>query len=261
MSVLTKRELKELLDSKHDQFNHREFILHDPIQVPHSFSRKEDIEVSAFLTATIAWGTRASIIKNARGMMDRMDHAPYDFIRTADDSDLERLEGFVHRTFNSVDLKYFVMALRNVYLNHGGLEVVFTEGYRKGGIFGSLSHFRLTFMSFGQPGRTSKHISDVGKGSAAKRLNLFLMWMVRKDSRGVHFGLWDGISPSDLMIPLDTHVSRVARLLGMLPRNGNDWQAVEELTAALRKIDPKDPCKYDFSLFGLGLFDHLRYVE
>jgi uncharacterized protein (TIGR02757 family) len=257
MAGLSVRELKELLDSKHNQYNHREFILHDPIQVPHSFTCKEDIEISSFLTATIAWGNRASIIKNANDLMDRMDRAPYDFIRTAGDTDMDRLQGFVHRTFNSADLLYFIGSLRNLYLNHGGLETVFTDGYRKGGIFGSLSFFRKAFVGYGEPGRSSKHVSDVEKGSAAKRLNLFLMWMVRNDSRGVHFGLWDGISPSALMIPLDTHVGRVARFLGLLRRNANDWLAVEELTSVLRLMDPQDPCKYDFSLFGLGLFDHL----
>lgn len=249
-------EIRDLLIAKHDQYNHRDFILNDPIQVPHSFSLKQDIEIASFLTAAIAWGNRLSIIRSANSLMDRMDRAPFEFILNADPGDIDRFEGFVHRTFNSGDLAWFVRALKDVYTNRGGLEALFTEGCVQGGILGSLVHFRRVFISSGSPGRSLKHISDVEKGSAAKRLNLFLMWMVRNDRRGVHFGLWKGISPGDLMIPLDTHVGRVARALGLLTRKSNDWQAVEELTAELRKIDPDDPCKFDFSLFGLGLFDH-----
>jgi len=256
MAGINQQEIRDLLIAKHDQYNRPEFILNDPIQVPHSFSMKEDIEIAAFLTATIAWGNRNSIIKSASSMMDRMDQAPFEFIRSADDQDLIRLGGFVHRTFNSTDLSCFVRSLQQIYLVHGGLEKVFTAGYQKNGVYGSLTHFRKVFVDSGLSGRTLKHVSDVEKGSAAKRLNLFLMWMVRHDNRGVHFGLWKKISAADLMIPLDTHVARVARSIGLLNRKTNDWQAVSELTAALRKMDPEDPCKFDFSLFGLGLFDH-----
>lgn len=256
MPGLNRKELRDLLIAKHDQYNRTEFILHDPIQVPHSFSSREDIEIASFLVATMAWGNRASIINSANSLMDRMGRAPYEFVRSAGQAEFERLSGFVHRTFNATDLVYFVRALRKIYSDHGGLEQVFTEGTRQAGAFGALVHFRKVFISAGLPGRSSKHVSDVEKGSAAKRLNLFLMWMVRKDFRGVHFGLWNGIPASELMIPLDTHVGRVARSLGLLRRKANDWQAVEELTAELRKIDPEDPCKFDFSLFGLGLFDH-----
>ena len=188
--------------------------------------------------------------------MDRMDRAPYDFIQGADISDFERLEGFVHRTFNSSDLACFIKGLQQIYLVHGGLEKVFTEGYLANGISGSLLNFRKVFVLSGLTGRSVKHVSNVEQGSAAKRLNLFLMWMVRNDNRGVHFGLWKGISSADLMIPLDTHVARVARSLGLLKRKSNDWLAVAELTDSLRKFDPKDPCKFDFSLFGLGVFEH-----
>jgi uncharacterized protein (TIGR02757 family) len=256
MPGITRKEVRDLLIAKHDQYNRPEFILNDPIQVPHAFTGKEDIEIAAFLTATIAWGNRASIIKNANRIIDRMDRAPYDFIRSADDGDFERFEGFVHRTFNSTDLICLIRGLKGIYGSPGKLEGVFTEGYRKGGTFGALVQFRRSFIVNGLSGRSLKHVSDVEKGSAAKRLNLFLMWMVRNDSIGVHFGLWKDISPAGLMIPLDTHVGRVARSLGLLTRKTNDWQAVEELTAGLRKIDPLDPCKFDFSLFGLGLFDH-----
>jgi uncharacterized protein (TIGR02757 family) len=256
MPGISRREIRDLLIAKHDQYNRPEFILNDPIQVPHAFSTKEDIEIASFLTATIAWGNRASIIKSASGLMDRMDRAPYEFIMGADSSDLDRLEGFVHRTFNSTDLICFIKALQEIYKIHGGLEQVFNEGYRAGGISGSLMNFRKIFVLSGLSGRTMKHVSDVERGSAAKRLNLLLMWMVRSDNRGVHFGLWKEISSADLMIPLDTHVARVARSLGLLKRKTNDWQAVAELTGSLRKIDPEDPCKFDFSLFGLGVFEH-----
>jgi uncharacterized protein (TIGR02757 family) len=250
------KEIRDLLIARHDQYNRPEFILNDPIQVPHSFASKNDIEIAAFLTATLAWGNRVSIIKSANSLMDRMDRAPYEFVLSAESGDIVRLEGFVHRTFNSEDLSYFICALRMIYEDYGGLEPVFSSGSRNRGAFGALAGFRKVFLSCGVPGRSSKHIPDVERGSAAKRLNLFLMWMVRKDERGVHFGLWNSISPSDLMIPLDTHVGRAARSLGLLSRKANDWQAVEELTAELRKIDPEDPCRFDFSLFGLGLFDH-----
>jgi len=257
MSDNAMEEIRALLIAKHDQYNRREFILTDPIQVPHSFEKKQDVEIAAFLTATIAWGNRASIIKNAAAMMDRMDRAPYDFVCSATSADLKRLEGFVHRTFNASDLACFVGCLHQVYGQHGGLEAVFTEGFQKGGIEGSLIYFRKVFMGCGLTGHSVKHVPDVQKGSAAKRLNLFLMWMVRSDDRQVHFGLWRDISQAQLMIPLDTHVANVARTLGLLKRKTNDWQAVTELTAELRSLDPKDPCKFDFSLFGLGLFDRI----
>lgn len=255
MAGISSNEIRDLLIAKHDQYNRPEFILNDPIQVPHGFSDREDIEIAAFLTASIAWGTRASIIKNANRIMELMDRSPSGFIRSADSSDLDRFDRFVHRTFNFTDMSCFVRALQRIYNGQGGLEALFNEGYRRGGAYGSLVHVRRGFIEAGLSGRTMKHVSDVENGSAAKRLNLFLMWMVRNDPAGVHFGLWRGISPAGLMIPLDTHVGRVARMLGLLKRKSNDWQAVEELTGELRKIDPEDPCKFDFSLFGLGLFD------
>jgi len=247
-------EIKELLEFKHHQYNRPEFLLNDPIQVPHLFERREDIEISAFLTAAIAWGNRASIIKSARRIMELMDWSPYDYILKADFTDIGRLDGFVHRTFNSRDLGFFIRSLQRIYDDLGGLEQVAAKGFEKDGIYGALVNIRKE-MLFYEPGSSARHISDVAAGSAAKRLNLFLMWMVRHDNRGVHFGLWSGIPVQELRIPLDTHVGRVARLLGLLTRKSNDWKAVEELTVALRRFDPSDPCKYDFSLFGLGLFD------
>jgi uncharacterized protein (TIGR02757 family) len=256
MTILRREEIGDLLEYKHNQYNHQDFILADPLQVPHSFSVKEDIEIAAFLTATIAWGNRVSIIKSANRMMDLLHRSPYDFIRLTGSDDIEGIGRFVHRTYNTTDFVYFILALKRLYSDYGGLETVFTEGYKSGSIFNAIVRFRRIFVSAGFPGHAAKHVSDVEKGSAAKRLNLFLMWMVRKDFRGVHFGLWNGISPADLMIPLDTHVGRTARSLGLLTRKTNDWRSVEELTAELRKFDPEDPCRFDFSLFGLGIFDH-----
>jgi uncharacterized protein (TIGR02757 family) len=255
MGRLKTVEIRDLLDAKHDQYNHHGFIATDPIRIPHSFTLREDIEISAFLTATIAWGNRASILRSAGRIMDLMDRSPYEFIMGYGDRVSSGVQDFVHRTFNATDLDYFFRRLRSIYSDKGSLEQVFLKGYQEGGIQGALNHFRRVFISTDVPLRTARHVSDVSRGSAAKRLNLFLMWMVRKDNCGVHFGLWKGIPASALMIPLDTHVGRVARDLGLLKRKSNDWQAVEELTAALRKMDPMDPCKYDFSLFGLGIFD------
>lgn len=254
MDRLSLDEIRELLDSKHDQYNRPEFVENDPIGIPHLFSIKEDIEISAFLTATMAWGNRASIVKSAKRLMKRMDFSPFGFVRDAGSSELKRLDDFVHRTFQAADLKYFTRSLQRIYGEKGGLEQVVNSGFDKDGLYGALVNLRKE-MLFHTPGRTARHVSDVSAGSAAKRLNLFLMWMVRKDRRGVHFGIWNRIPMSELRIPLDTHVGRVARMLGLLHRMTNDWKAVEELTAVLRLFDPEDPCKYDFSLFGLGLFD------
>jgi len=255
MERISREEIRELLELKHSQYNRPEFILNDPLSVPHSFTRREDIEISAFLTATIAWGNRLSIIRSANRMMDLMDRSPYEFVRHFQPGEHDGIQSFVHRTFSGVAFDFFLQRLRQVYTRQGGLETVFTEGYDAGGIFGALAHFRKIFIPDGTPGGIARHISDVEKGSAAKRLNLFLMWMVRSHRSGVHFGLWKGIPASSLMIPLDTHVARVARELGLLTRKSNDWRAVEELTKQLRKFDPEDPCRYDFSLFGLGVFD------
>lgn len=249
-------EIRELLEIKHDQYNRPEFILSDPIQIPHRFERREDIEISALLTTTIAWGSRASIIKSANRMMELIRGSPIDFLLQEDLDNPDPFRGFVHRTFNARDLQYFLQSLRRIYLYSGGLEEVMAAGFASEGVRGALANFRREMLAEGI-GHSARHVPDVLAGSAAKRLNLFLMWMVRKDNRGVHFGLWNRIPQSELMIPLDTHVGRVARMLGLLRRKSNDWKAVEELTRVLRGFDPIDPCKYDFSLFGLGLFDRL----
>ena len=252
---MKKTELKEFLDAKVIQYNHPEFLESDPIQIPHLFTLKEDIEISAFLTATIAWGNRKSIISNAHKMMELMDHAPYDFIQNHQEDDLDKLQNFVHRTFNGVDLVYFVKSLKNIYQYRGGLEGVFTSNINKKSIQPAISKFKEVFFEIPHPKRTTKHISDPIKGSAAKRINMYLRWMVRDNTTGVDFGLWKDIPTSILSCPLDVHSGNVARKLGLLKRKQNDAKALVELDQSLRKLDSKDPVKYDFALFGLGVFE------
>jgi len=253
MSPQQLNEIRQLLEAKYHEHNTRDFISTDPVQVPHSFVIKEDIEIASFLTCTIAWGQRKTIISNAFRLMKLMENTPHEFITKASAKEWDRMGQFVHRTFQPVDLFYFLDALKRIYRDHGGLEKIFTDGYQKGGVFESLIYFRKTFMQWNPLSRVNKHVSNPEKGSASKRLNLFLMWMVRNDHIGVHFGLWPKISPVKLIIPLDVHVGRVSRSLGLLNRKANDWQAAAELTSILSQFDPDDPVKYDFSLFGMGL--------
>jgi uncharacterized protein (TIGR02757 family) len=249
---MTNATLKELLDEKVFQYNNPRFIESDPIQIPHQFQLKQDIEISAFLTATISWGNRKMIIKNAQRLMDIMGNSPYDYIM---ESKKDIGEDFVHRTFNVIDLNYFVKALRSIYTNHGGIENVFSQYARPGDLQNSIHHFKKIFFENEHPSRTLKHVSDPNKGSAAKRINMFLRWMVRKDAAGVDFGIWKDISPSMLSCPLDVHSGNVARKLGLLNRKQNDAKALNELDLSLRKMDPIDPVKYDFALFGMGVFE------
>jgi len=248
-------QLKLLLDEKFDLYNRPFYIETDPIQIPHQFSKPEDIEIAAFLTAGIAWGIRISIINNARLLMKLMDHSPYDFVINHREKDLIPLQKFVHRTFNGQDCIFFIRALKNIYQNHGGLKKVFVESFQKSGdIFNSLVHFRQLFFEIEHSKHCEKHISNVLKNAAAKRLNLFLRWMIRKDGRGVDFGIWSEIPTAKLYIPLDVHSANFGRKLGLLQRQQNDWKAVEELTNNLIKFDPNDPVKYDYALFGMGVF-------
>lgn len=247
-------ELKEFLDEKYLEYNVPGFIADDPVSVPHLFDKKEDIEIAAFLTATIAWGNRKSIINNANSLMKCMGWYPHEFITNASEKDFQPLSGFVHRTFNGTDLFFFLKSLQNIYLTQGGLQAVFQKGYSESGsLYGSLIHFRRVFLETPHEKRSEKHVANVAAKSSGKRLCMFLRWMVRNDRRGVDFGLWGGIPPSALMLPLDVHTGTVSRELGLLKRKQNDWQAVEEVTANLRKFDPGDPVKYDFALFGLGV--------
>lgn len=249
-------EIKEILEEKYMHYNNSKFIETDPIIVPHQFSLKENIEISAFLTATIAWGNRKSIIKNAKNLMSLLDNDPFGFIMNAKGRDFEVLNAFYHRTFCGIDAVYFIKSLANIYREHGGLETIFSEEYKlKGDIKSGLIKFREVFFELRHHARTEKHVSNVAKGSSAKRLNMFLRWMVRKDDHKVDFGLWSQIPPSALYIPLDVHSGKVARNLGLLKRKQNDWESVMELTSILRNFDANDPVKYDFALFGMGVFE------
>ena len=248
-------ELKDFLESKVIQYNTKKFIETDPIQVPHMFSNKYDIEISSFLTSTIAWGNRKSIIKNANRLMQLMDYSPYEFVINHDQSDLKVFNGFVHRTFNSVDAKQFIKSLKNIYINYGGIETIFNKYSDKDSLQFAIHKFKTHFFEIEHTERTKKHISDPLKNSAAKRINMFLRWMVRPNDSGVDFGIWDSISTSQLSCPLDIHSGKVARKLGLLQRKQNDNKALKELDRNLRKFDKNDPTKYDFALFGLGVFE------
>jgi uncharacterized protein (TIGR02757 family) len=252
---LKKSELKSFLDFKAEQYNTPEFIATDPVQIPHQFSKKEDIEIAGFLTATIAWGNRKSILKNANRLMEMLDQSPHDFILNHSERDLENLSGFVHRTFNEIDLIYFISALKNIYKNHGGIETVFTENAEKESLQPAIHEFKKIFFEIPHPPRTQKHVSDPLKNSAAKRINMYLRWMVRRDKAGVDFGLWKKLNSSQLSCPLDVHSGNVARKLKLLKRKANDAKALAELDTSLRKLDASDPVKYDFALFGLGVFE------
>ena len=253
--MIKRSELKSFLDYKVEQYNSPEFIKTDPVQIPHQFSKKEDIEIAGFLTATIAWGNRKSILNNASNLMELLDHSPFDFVMNHSEPDLISLENFVHRTFNGTDLRYFVKSLKNVYLKHDGLEAVFTKYAEKNSLQLSIHQFKQLFFELPHPARTQKHVSDPLKNSAAKRINMFLRWMIRNDAAGVDFGIWKSLSPSQLSCPLDVHSGNTARKLGLLKRKQNDGKALVELDISLRKFDPADPVKYDFALFGLGVFE------
>lgn len=252
-------ELSEFLNAKTIEYNNPDFIKSDPISIPHLFIKKEDIEISGLLSATIAWGQRKTIINNANKMVELMDFSPYEFVMNHEQSDLTRFDSFKHRTFNADDLKYFVAALQHIYVTHGGIEKAFSQGLTEQSTdcSGAIENFRRLFFEKASEinKRTQKHVSSPKKGSASKRLVMYLRWMARKDNCGVDFGIWNTLSPSLLSCPLDVHSGNVARKLGLLSRTQNDWKAVVELDDVLKKMDPKDPSKYDFALFGLGVFE------
>jgi uncharacterized protein (TIGR02757 family) len=248
-------ELQSFLDEKVIQYNTLDFIESDPVQIPHLYSQKEDIEIAGFLAATIAWGNRKMIIKNAVRMMEMMGNAPYDFVMSHQEKDLECLSTFVHRTFNGQDFMGFMRSLQHIYKNHNGLEAVFCKNKEALSMQKSIHEFKKIFFEIPHDYRTQKHISDPLNNSAAKRINMYLRWMVRQDNKGVDLGIWKSISPGSLSCPLDVHSGNVARKLGLLLRQQNDGKALAELDAKLRLLDPLDPVKYDFALFGLGVFE------
>lgn len=247
--------LKDYLDEWVEKYNRKSFIDTDPISIPHRFTQKEDIEISGFLTAIIAWGNRKSIITNASRMMELLDNAPHDFVLHHSKRDLVRLNSFVHRTFNGYDLIVFIKNLQRIYNEYGGLEKLFSTYQTHESLQGAISQFKKVFFQNQENIRSAKHISDPEKNSAAKRINMYLRWMVRKDQNGVDFGIWKSIPMSILSCPLDVHSGRVAREIGLLSRKQNDAKALYELDKELRKLDKDDPVRYDYALFGMGVFE------
>ena len=252
---LKRHELKEFLDEKADLYNRPSFINLDPISIPHRYTAKGDIEIAGFLAATIAWGNRKMILKSSVRMMEILEDSPFEFIVNSSDCELDQAIRFVHRTFNSVDLAYFLQALRHIYRNRGGLEKIFETHKTSDSLQPAIHELHRIFFELPHEKRTERHVSDPFKGSAAKKINMYLRWMIRKDNKGVDFGIWNSISPSILSCPLDVHSGNVARKLGLLNRKQNDAKAVAELDGILRSFDSEDPVKYDFALFGLGVFE------
>ncbi|WP_020530971.1 TIGR02757 family protein [Flexithrix dorotheae] len=253
---MKKSDIKKLLDEKFEEFNQPGFIEDDPICIPHSFTKKQDIEITAFWAATLAWGQRKTIIKSCQNLVKMMDGAPHDFILNHSENDLKSFLNFKHRTFNDIDALYFIEFFKNHYQNHESLEHAFfvEEKPKPENVGNYLIHFHNQFFALPDyPHRTRKHVATPERKSACKRINMFLRWMVRNDKNSVDFGIWKTITPNQLVCPLDIHVERVARKLGLLKRKQTDWLAAVELTQNLKKFDQNDPVKYDFALFGLGL--------
>lgn len=255
--MLKFEELKSFLDEKADQYNHPEFIENDPIQIPHRFSLKQDVEIVGFLAATISWGNRKAIIKSAEKMLDIMGNSPYDFVLNHSEKELRSLEGkSIHRTFNGEDFTYFIKQFQRIYKENDSLENLFKVKDQETNFLHSIERFRSQFLGT-EKHRSHKHVSSPYKNSSTKRIIMFLRWMVRKDKRGVDFGIWESIDQKYLSIPLDVHTGNISRKLGLISRTQNDWKTVEELDLVIRKFDEKDPAKYDFALFGLGVTKEL----
>ena len=246
------QEIKDFLEESYLKYNHKSFIENDPISIPHLFTKKEDIEISGFFAATIAWGNRKSIINNAGKLIKLMDNAPFDFILNHSRKELKPFESFVHRTFNGTDCIFFIESLKHIYKNKNGLEFTFAKTDHTN-VKNRIINFRKTFLETKHLNRSEKHLSNPESNSSSKRLCMFLRWMVRHDKKGVDFGIWKSISTEELCLPLDVHTGNVSRALGLLNRTQNDWKAVEEITSFLKTLDNKDPVKYDFALFGLGV--------
>lgn len=256
---MQREELRELLEHLHDKYNRQEFIEPDPISIPHSFSDRHDREIAGFLAAAIAWGNRKAIVKSARRMMNYMDNTPADFVRNASQQELAHLQSYVHRTFNGQDFIDFVLCMRHIMEQYGGIGEFFESRYEATqDMTKVLSEFRREFFSCDHNPHCEKHISSIDKGAACKRLNMYLRWFVRHDERGVDFGLWRKIPMSALFLPLDVHTGNMGRALGLLTRKQSDWKATAEITASLREFNAEDPVRYDYSLFGAGIDGFLK---
>ena len=258
-----KDEIHKLLDQKVKQYNHIEFIGKDPICIPHLFTKQQDIEIAAFFAAIFAWGNRTTIIQKSKELLERMDNAPFEYCTQHQAKDLKKLIGFAHRTFNDRDLLYCIAFFKHHYANQKSLESAFFMDQHSGKkiktVAAGLVNFKNYFFSLEDaPYRTKKHIASPENGSTCKRLNMFLRWMVRKDQHGVDFGLWKKISPADLIIPIDVHVASVSRSFGLISRPQIDWLTALELTEYCRTLDARDPVKYDFALFSLGVTEKIR---
>ncbi|PKR81699.1 TIGR02757 family protein [Brumimicrobium salinarum] len=251
------KEIEALLNVKVNQFNTKDFIKDDPILLPHRFQRKQDIEIIGFIVALIAWGKRKMIIDNGNKLIQIMGNAPFEYVQAYTTGMLDDKK-FVHRTFNTIDLDFIIRALQKCYRKHDSLEAWFSLKNNEKGIKQRIINFRTAFMEVEHEKRSEKHIANPEKGSAAKRINMFLRWMVRKDEQGVDFGIWKNIDMSELYVPLDVHTGNVARKLGLITRKQNDWRALEEMMLRLQKMNVEDPCKYDFALFGLGVSGELE---
>jgi uncharacterized protein (TIGR02757 family) len=250
-------ELKDFLDEKADVYNSLEFIQDDPIQIPHRFSLKQDVEIAGFLSATISWGNRKSIIKSAEKMLNIMGNSPYDFVMNYSENDLNSIKDkSIHRTFNGEDFAYFIKQFNKIYKEKESLENLFLINEDESNFQHSIERFRQNFLGI-EKHRTHKHVSSPYKNSSSKRIIMFLRWMTRKDNRGVDFGIWKNIDQKFLSIPLDVHTGNISRKLGLISRTQNDWKTVEELDVVIRKFDETDPAKYDFALFGLGVTKEL----
>lgn len=250
---MTFTELKEFLDEKADLYNSPLFIDNDPIQIPHRFSLKQDIEIAGFLAATISWGNRKAILKSAEKMLDFMEHSPYDFVLNVSETELKTLENkSIHRTFNGEDFAEFLRNLKRIYCVTDSMESLFMLSENEHNFYHALFRFRQRFI--GETAhRSHKHVSSTYKNSSAKRLMMFLRWMARQDNKGVDFGLWKNVDQRFLSVPLDVHTGNISRKLSIIQRKQNDWKTVEEMDLALRKFNAEDPAKYDFALFGLGV--------
>jgi uncharacterized protein (TIGR02757 family) len=255
--------IKQLLDQKVKQYNHIDFIEKDPISIPHLYTKQQDIEIAAFFAAIFAWGNRTTIIQKSKELLERMDNAPFEYCTQHQVKDLKKLIGFAHRTFNDRDLLYCIAFFKHHYANQKSLETAFfmdqDSGKKVKTVAAGLVNFKNYFFSLEDaPYRTKKHIASPENGSTCKRLNMFLRWLVRKDQHGVDFGLWKAISPADLIIPIDVHVARVSRSFGLISRPQIDWLTALELTEYCRTLDARDPVKYDFALFSLGVTEKIR---
>lgn len=245
-------EIKQLLDQKVDEFNNPSFIADDPISVPHNFSTRQDIEIAGFLASAISWGNRKSIVGNARKLLHIMGDSPYNFLLQSNPEDFKPFLQFVHRTFNGEDCLFFITSLQRIYRQWDSLEPLFSTLNEQGAAH-AIGRFRDVFLATDHLPRSEKHLANPQTGSAAKRINMFLRWMIRDDDQGVDFGLWKSVDKANLVCPLDIHSGRVARDLGLLHRSQNDWKAALELTSVLKALNPSDPVKYDFALFGMGI--------